>query len=111
MDNVIPFPIKDRRGLRGVLDLIHESYLQSGMAPELASAALQELEPLLEPLIGGCDSVFELPGDLELNEEQLDAISAAHSRAAQALFDHYAPRLNRAIATIASLVRREYMQR
>ncbi|WP_188748793.1 hypothetical protein [Marinobacterium zhoushanense] len=108
MDNVIPFPIKDKHGLRYVLDLIRNSYLKTGMDPQLADEAVAELEPLLEPLIGGYESVLELPDDLRLSEEQLETVVQAHGKAVQGIFDHYAPRMNLAIATIASLMRKRY---
>lgn len=108
MDNVIPFPIQDKRGLRHVLDLIRNSYLKTGMPAEVAEEALKELEPLLEPLVGGYDSVLELPDDLGLTERQLEVITQAHGKAINGVFEHYAPRLNLAIATIASLMRKRY---
>ena len=108
MGNLIHFPLKNEPDLRNTLAVARKNYLKAGLSDQEADAAIKELEPLLSPLLGSYESVFELSENVGLTHEQTELIKEAHNKCIQDLFAHFGSKIGYAACTIAGLIGRNY---
>jgi hypothetical protein len=104
MDNLIRFPLKNKRDRMDFLVATKKIYLKAGLSEQGADAALEELESTLEPFTKGYESVFELSDSAGLTQAQIELITEAHNKYIKDLFAHFNSKLGYAACTIAGLI-------
>ncbi len=108
MDNIIQFPLNNKKQLRTALARAKELFIIAGVSETGAQEAIKELEPLLEPFIEQHQSVMELPSSAALTNEQIRIITEAHNKCVEEIFQHFTEKLGLAVCTIAGLVGSKY---
>lgn len=104
MQNVIQFPPNNERDLRASLTWAKNVYMKAGLTTDAADAALTELKPLLEPFFEPFKTVLDIPLELGLSDEQIEAIRELHNNAVQELIAFHLNKIGLAMQTIAGLV-------
>ena len=109
MDNVIPFPIKDKNALQNALATFRKHYATAGLSAQESDAAIHELTSILEKYFcGQFESVMDIPANCSLTDDQAKIIFAAHNKCVQDIFVHYSEQLGMAFCEIAGLVGSKY---
>ena len=109
MDNVIPFPIKDKSALQSALATFRKHYATAGLSTQESDAAIEELTPILEKYLGDkFESIMDIPANCGLTAYQADIISSAHNKCVQDIFAHFSEKLGMSLCEIAGLVGSKY---
>lgn len=110
MENVIPFPIQEIGSFPSVIRKVIAIYKEAGLSDASIEAAIDELKPVLEPLIlGRIEFVFEIPSEWALTPEQVELVGAAHDRCMKEAIKIINSQTEIAITTIIGLIGRKYV--
>ncbi|NIJ87812.1 hypothetical protein FHR49_000560 [Xanthomonas campestris] len=108
MDNIIPFPTKGKDALSNALQVIRGHYAKAGLSQSASDAAIEEITPIFKKYLGDkVDFAMDIPA-CGLSQDQIDLISAAHSKCVQEIFEYHSQQLGMALCEIAGVVGAKY---
>ncbi len=103
MDNVIPFP-KNPDNFKEVEELIFQVGQKAGLSEVMIANVTAEYHQYYNQLFIKYESSMEIPADLGINQQQIDAILLAHRDAIQGIQEKHSKQISHACHIIIGLL-------
>jgi hypothetical protein len=110
MSNVIEFPGRKKDTFDQALEYFKSAYSKAGLNHDQVSLAIGELEPILRESFPRKEFVFNLSGDLDFTESQIEAITEEHNRCMQEAISYFGEQMWLSLCNLAGVIGRKVQE-
>jgi hypothetical protein len=103
MNNIIPFPA-NADDYKNVRQWIADECSEAGLTDSMTKNVINEFQEYYDQLTTQYEARISLLDDLDMKQEQADAISKAHTKTVEGIFHHHAKQIALASNIIIGLL-------